>query len=121
MRVHWVANVRMFARVWPTVRFTVISLLPPALWVGASALAAWCLPLQPGGWTIFRDRLLDAMLLGALPYILIQHIAFMIAIEATYAPLVREALAEIGIHVCPACGHRLADASTTRCPECGVE
>jgi len=52
-------------------------------------------------------------------YLLAQHLAFMLAIDRTYLPFVRDALCERGVPVCRRCGHRLL-AETPRCPECGT-
>jgi len=110
MRLHWVANRRMLTRIAPTVTFIGVSVIPAMAWVATSLIVARLFPVTPGTWTLLGDRLIDALLIGLVPYLLLQHIAFMVAIEATYAPIVREVLTEMGLPVCPGCGHRLDPA-----------
>jgi ribosomal protein L40E len=52
-------------------------------------------------------------------YLLLQHLAFVKAIDRTYLPHVRRALCDRGLRVCLRCGHRLGPAAV-RCPECGA-
>ncbi|MGA1400236.1 MAG: hypothetical protein ACO38P_07605, partial [Phycisphaerales bacterium] len=100
-----------------------------------SAIAGFCgwsfLPLVPlmaaawaAGWFTGEPRGLASPAglamygLAAVAYLLLQHVAFIRAIDRTYLPFVRDALRLRGIPVCRGCGHRLSEG-TSRCPECG--
>lgn len=112
-RLHWRANLVMLGRPRACVAFAAISLVPLAL------LVAW---LAAAGW--FDDRIGSLVRPGflvptAVAYLALQHIAFTVAFERTYAPSFRRAMTEMGRPACEACGHLLAAASP-RCPECGA-
>lgn len=115
LAVHWRANVLMLRSPSAIAEFCAWSLLP----LGPLLLAAWA-----AGWIGGEPRGLGspwglatyaAVVLG---YLLLQHLAFVKAIDRTYLPFVRLALCDSGIPVCRGCGHRL-DASAIRCSECG--
>ena len=113
--LHWDANVRML-RDWRACwTFVWISLLPVPLLVGSVLCLAEALRIA--------QRVPDAWFLGAgicgAAYLVLQHLAFMVAMRRTYVPFVRHALAARGNPVCMACGHLLGPARPETCPECG--
>ena len=55
-----------------------------------------------------------------LAYMLLQHVAFSIAMRRTYVPFVRRALTARGHPTCVACGHLLGPRASAACPECGA-
>jgi hypothetical protein len=80
---------------------------------------AW---LAAAGW--FDDRITalvrPAFLIPTgIAFLALQHIAFVVAFERSYAPSFRRAMTERGHHTCEACGHLLA-AAGSRCTECGA-
>ena len=84
----------------------------------AAALVVW---LAAAGW--FDDRITGLVRPGfliptGLAFLALQHMAFVVAFERSYAPSFRRAMTERGRPTCEACGHLLADA-LSRCPECG--
>jgi len=112
-RLHWRANMIMLRRPRACIEFTAVSLVPLA------ALVAW---LAAAGW--FDDRIAallrpEFLIPTALVFLVLQHIAFVVAFERSYAPSFRRAMNERGQPACEACGHLLADASA-RCTECGA-
>lgn len=117
LAVHWRANLLMLRSPAAVLGFCGWSFLP----LGPLLAAAWA-----AGWIAGEPRGLStapglAMYgVAILAYLLLQHLAFMRAIDRTYLPFVRDALRQRGIPVCRRCGQRLAPGSA-RCPECGAE
>lgn len=116
LAVHVRANVLMLRAPRAVLEFCVWSLLP----LGPLLLVAWA-----AGWIGGEPRGLEsswglATFAGVvLSYLLLQHLAFVKAIDRTYLPYVRQALCERGLKVCLRCGHRLIDR-LERCAECGA-
>lgn len=112
-RLHWRANLIMLRRPRACIEFTAISLVPLA------ALVAW---LAAAGW--FDDRIAGLvhpafLIPTGISFFALQHMAFVLAFERSYAPSFRRAMTERGQPACEACGYLLADASP-RCTECGT-
>jgi hypothetical protein len=115
--LHWQANLLMLRSPRAVLGFCVISLLP----VAALALFWWVMGwLDPADPLLARGR--EAAVVAAvtfLGFLLLQHLAFVQAMERTYIPFVREAMRCRGVPVCLACGQRLA-LGQADCPECGA-
>ncbi len=112
-RLHWRANLIMLRRPRACIEFTAISLVPLA------ALVAW---LAAAGW--FDDRIVGLvrpafLIPTGLAFLALQHMAFVVAFERSYAPSFRRAMTERGRPACEACGHLCSDA-VERCTECGA-
>ena len=115
LAVHWRANLLMLRSPAAVLGFCGWSLLPLAPLLAAAFAAGWISGEPRGladasGWTL--------TLLAVLVYLVLQHLAFVRAIERTYLPFVRLALVARGRPVCLACGQPL-HAEGVRCPECG--
>ncbi|MGA1468489.1 MAG: hypothetical protein ACO38V_12690 [Phycisphaerales bacterium] len=117
LAIHWRANLLMLRSPAAVAGFCGWSFLPlvPLL---AGAWAAGWFTGEPRG--LSTPAGLSIYGVAVLAYLLLQHLAFVRAIDRTYLPFVRDALRLRGIPVCRACGHRLAPGAT-RCPECGLE
>lgn len=115
LAVHWRANLLMLRSPSAIAGFCGWSFLPLVpLLLGAGA-AGWFTG-EPRG--LSTPAGLAMYGIAVIAYLLLQHLAFVRAIDRTYLPFVREALGLQGIPVCRACGHRLASGAS-RCPECG--
>ncbi len=121
-RLHWRANMVMLRRPRACVEFTAVSLVPLA------ALVAW---LAAAGW--FDDRITGLVRPGFLiptgiAFLALQHMAFVVAFERSYAPSFRRAMTERGRPTCEACGHLLGPVghhddrhrAPQQCMECGA-
>jgi hypothetical protein len=113
VRLHWSANIIMLRRPRACIEFTAISLVPLA------ALVAW---LGAAGW--FDERIAGLvrptfLVPTGLAFLALQHMAFVVAFERSYAPSFRQAMSMHGQPNCEACGHLLAGAGAL-CPECGA-
>ena len=112
--IHVRANVSMLRSVRDTGLFLLISFVP----VGVLLLILSVFPLTfdvSGG---VSGSIIILVLLGLLVFYLVQHVAFMIAMELTYIPHVRNAIRQRGVPICQQCGQLLHSDSVT-CPECG--
>ena len=96
--------IRAFRMVWSQAGLQALVVYRLGRWLKAHARRPFLWPL---------------MLLLAPLYLLLQHIAFSIAMKRTYIPFVRAALTARGHPTCIACGHLLGPATPTNCPECG--
>ena len=116
--LHWDANVLML-RDWRACwSFTWISLIPAVLFVGAVRLAV--VDDQGRALGSLSPTTQLALGLALVPlYLLLQHVAFSIAMKRTYIPFVRAALTARGHPTCIACGQLLGPATPAKCPECG--
>ncbi|MEE2972595.1 MAG: hypothetical protein VX672_05675 [Planctomycetota bacterium] len=116
LSIHWKANLKMLRHPWDLVLFTVITFAP----VGLLYLFMAAFPgifLAPGG---DLATILFATVTTFLFFLVIQHIAFVVAMNLTYVPHVHAVLKDRGIPVCARCGHRLPPtAPGSACPECG--
>jgi hypothetical protein len=64
--------------------------------------------------------LLFTTLLTFVVFLVLQHVAFVVAINLTYVPHVRSVLRDRGIPLCPRCAQLLPpDTPDAGCPECG--
>jgi hypothetical protein len=115
LAIHWRANLLMLRSPRAVTGFCAISFPPVAIPVAAALLGGW-LSGEPRGLGSVAGLSLYAIVIAF--YLLVQHLAFMIAIDRTYLPFVRDALRERGVPLCRRCGHRLLDGAP-RCPECG--
>ena len=114
LRIHLQANLTMLRSARDTGLFLLISLVPVSLLL----LVLSFFPLRfdvTGG---VRGSILILVLLGLLLFYLVQHVAFMIAMEITYTPHVRSAIRRSGVPICQRCGH-LLHSDEVQCPECG--
>lgn len=112
-RLHWRANMIMLRRPRACIEFTAVSLVPLA------ALVAW---LAAAGW--FDDRIASLvrpafLIPTGLAFLVLQHMAFVVAFDRSYAPSFRRAMTERGQPTCEACGQLLGH-SIARCTECGA-
>ena len=121
-RLHWRANIVMLRRPRACAEFTAISLVPLA------ALVAW---LAAAGW--FDDRIAGLvrpafLIPTGIAFLVLQHMAFVVAFERSYAPSFRRAMSELGSPACEVCGHLLAAPDRNPgtgpaphpCTECGA-
>ena len=114
LRLHLDANLSMLRSWRDTGLFVLISLVP----VGLLLLVLLVVPLEipPAG--IAPSSFLLLVLSFLLVFYLVQHVAFMVAMEFTYTPHVRAAIRRQGIPICIGCGH-LQHSMSDFCPECG--
>ena len=118
-RVHWRANLLMLRQPKDIALFTLWSMSPTVALVvlveGFPELFT-ADALRPTDMT----RLLLVALLTLVVFLTVQHLVFVAAMQRTYVPHVRTALAENGLPVCLACGQRMPpETPGARCPECG--
>jgi hypothetical protein len=117
LAVHWRANLLMLRSPAAVLGFCGWSFLPLVPLLGAAWAAGW-FSGEPRGLSTPAGLAMYGV--AVVAYLLLQHFAFIRAIDRTYLPFVRDALRLRGIPVCRRCGHRLASAAS-RCPECGAE
>lgn len=119
--IHWRANLLMLRSPVAVVAFLLLSIWP----FGLLLLGIWCIVhLGPGlsagspfvGGPVLGPAAFIAAFVG---YLLLQHIAFSLALVWTYAPFVRAAIRERGTPMCLHCGQLLHAQGVDRCPECG--
>ena len=118
--VHWRANWRMFQARKILALSSLIALAPSLLF----ALLLWIFdPFNPRK---FEAHPMDlTVLLGViggmlLLWLVVQHLFFVYTMNRYYAPFVRREIALLGMPMCPACGHLLANMQVRRCPECAT-
>ncbi|MEE2681362.1 MAG: hypothetical protein VX641_03215 [Planctomycetota bacterium] len=114
LRIHWVANLAMLRSPRDVGVFMLISFVPVAVLL--LGLAFFPLSLDPTPGT--SGSIVILLALGVLVFYLVQHVAFMIAIELTYTPHVRWAIRGCGTPICQQCG-QLLHGDDAPCPECG--
>ena len=115
--MHWKANLLMLKSFRAVSVFLIISLTPITLFV---ILFEFIGPLgidQTGGGPNLTT-LVTTQLGLMIAYLCVQHMAFVIAMNITYVPYVRQAIRDRGTPICLECGHLLASDSS-RCTECG--
>ncbi len=123
LAVHWRANLLMLASPRAVLGFCLLSGWPVLLLIGSW----WLLRLldesqQLAGGSV---AVLATMAATLLAFLVVQHLAFVVAMNRTYGPFVRRAMNERGTPVCPACGHllppqRSAGTPHSLCSECGA-
>jgi len=119
--VHFWANWHMLLQWRDLVTSSLFALIPTA----AMALALWTLkPFRRGGVLDFATTDGSTLLLAGVaiivPWLAVQHLFFVYAMQRWYAPYVRRELIRRGNPMCERCGHRLPPSPPTACPECGV-
>ena len=114
MRIHFLANLSMLRSFRDTGLFLLISLIPVAVLL----LAVTIFPLSFDATGGVPGSIVILVLLGLLFFYLVQHVAFMIAMDLTYIPHVRNAIRRQGVPICQKCGQLLHMDAVT-CPECG--
>ena len=119
---HWAANLRMLRSPRDIALFMAISLLPLLVLVGFQELfpGLYVVTAGPTNPAPNMAPLIFAGLVTFLVYMVLQHLAFVLAINLTYVHHVHAVLRDRGIPVCPACSN-LLDPGTpgAACPECG--
>lgn len=114
LRIHWHANLSMLRSARDVGLFMLISFIP----VGVLLLVLSIFPLSFDPMSPASSSIISLVLLGLLVFYLIQHVAFMVAIDLTYTPYVRSAIRRTGTPICQRCGQLLHDDGAS-CPECG--
>ncbi|MDA0295845.1 MAG: hypothetical protein O3A31_07665 [Planctomycetota bacterium] len=121
--IHWKANLRMLRFPRDLGLFTVISLIPLLLLL---LVAEWFPgPFQSGTATprapwVELESIVPAFVLLVLVFLVLQHLAFVTAMNLTYLHHVRAVLRDRGIPLCEQCGQLLSpDRPESACPECG--
>lgn len=110
MSIHWHANLRMLRHPRDMAVFTIISFLP-------LAVLLLLVPVFP---RIVVQEPVTGVIAFAVSFLILQHLAFVIAMNLTYVHHVRAVLSEQGIPVCERCGQLSApDRRESACPECG--
>ncbi|OUU95089.1 MAG: hypothetical protein CBC35_02980 [Planctomycetes bacterium TMED75] len=115
MRIHLLANLSMLRSFRDTGLFLLISLIPVAILL----LMLSVFPLTFDATTGVSGSIVILLLLGLLAFYLVQHVAFMVAMDLTYTPHVRNAIRRQGVPICQHCGQLLHTDDVT-CPECGL-
>lgn len=119
---HWKANLRMLRRPRDIVLFSLISFAPLLLLVSFMRLfpdlfRAVSTPTNP---VPDMAPLLFTTLLTFVVFLVLQHVAFVVAINLTYVPHVRSVLRDRGVPLCRRCAQLLPPhAPDSACPECG--
>jgi hypothetical protein len=121
--IHWKANLRMLRFPRDIGLFTVISLIPM---ICLLSFAEWLPgpfgsgPATPGAPLTELQTLAPVLLLIAVGFLALQHLAFVAAMNLTYVHHVRAVLRERGVPVCERCGQLLSpDRPESTCSECG--
>ena len=119
---HWQANLRMLRHPKDIALFSLISFAPLLLLVSFMRLfpdlfRAVSTPTNP---VPNMAPLLFTTLVTFVVFLVLQHLAFVLAINLTYLDHVRSALLDRGIPLCPRCAQLLPpDTPDAGCPECG--
>lgn len=119
---HWQANLRMLRRPRDVVLFCVISFAPLLLLVGFQTLfpGLYSVSSTPANPIPNMAPLMFTTLVTFVVFLVLQHLAFMLAINLTYLHHVRSALLDRGIPLCPRCAQLLPPHTpAAACPECG--
>ena len=120
---HWQANLLMLRRPRDIVLFTVISFLPLVFLIGFQMLfpSLYEVSLDTANPSPDLARLVFTTLVTFMVFLIIQHFAFVAALNLTYVHHVRTALRRRGIPLCPRCAQLLPPhAPGSSCPECGA-
>ncbi len=123
LSIHWQANLRMLGHPRDIAVFTVISFLPLALLLLLEASFPSFFAsgsTSPAAISKELPSILLRVLVVAVIFLVLQHLAFVFAMNLTYVGHVRRTLGDRGIPVCRRCGQLLApDRPESACPECG--
>ena len=118
--VHWRANVGMLREKKILALSSFIAILPSLVF----GLALWYFdPLsqrRSPATSISLTALLALIGGGMAFWLAVQHLFFVYTMNRYYAPFVRREIALLGMPMCPACGHLLANMQVRRCPECAT-
>ena len=120
---HWHANLRMLRRPWDMVLFTLISFSPLALLMCFQALFPdlYRVVSTPTNPTPDIAPMMFTTLVTFMVFLVIQHFAFMLALNLTYVHHVHSVLRDRGVPLCPRCGQLLPPHTPeASCPECGA-
>lgn len=115
LKIHWQANLAMLRSIRDVGLFMLISLLP----VGMLLLILAMFPVGFDPTVPATGSILGLLIVGLLVFYLVQHVAFMIAMELTYTHHVRRAIQRGGTPICLRCGHLLHEVNDL-CSECGA-
>lgn len=119
---HWKANLRMLRQPRDIALFSLISFAPLLLLVSFMRLfpdlfRAVSTPTNP---VPDMAPLLFTTLLTFVVFLVLQHFAFVLAMNLTYVHHVRTVLLDRGVPLCPRCAQLLPPHTpTAACPECG--
>ena len=119
---HWKANLRMLRHPKDIVLFSLISFAPLLLLVSFMRLfpelfRAVSTPMNP---VPNMAPLLFTTLVTFVAVLVLQHLAFVVAITLPYVSHVRSALLDRGVPLCRRCAQLLPPhAPDSACPECG--
>ena len=121
---HWQANLRMLRSPRDMVLFTLISFAPLALLFGFMTLFPGLYTATSTGGanpTIDMAPLMFTTVVTFMVFLVLQHIAFVLAMNLTYVHHVREELHDRGVPVCVRCANLLPPHTPgATCPECGA-
>ena len=121
---HWQANLRMLRRPWDMILFTLISLAPLLLLIGFQALFPSLYTVSSTGGanpTMDMRPLMFTTLVTFVVFLVLQHLAFVLAMNLTYTHHVHSVLRDRGIPLCPKCAQLLPPQTPgASCPECGA-
>ena len=115
LKIHWQANLAMLRSTRDVGLFMLISLVP----VGMLLLVVAAFPVGLDPSIQVTGSFLGLVIAGLLAFYLVQHVAFMIAMELTYTHHVRRAIRNGGTPICLRCGHLLHELHDL-CSECGA-
>lgn len=115
LKIHWQANLAMLRSSRDVGLFMLISLVP----VGTLLLVLAMFPLRFDPTAPATGPILGLLIVGLLAFYLVQHVAFMVAMELTYTHHVRRAIQRGGTPICLRCGYLLHEVNDL-CSECGA-
>jgi hypothetical protein len=117
LATHWEANLAMLRSPAAVGGFLAIAFLPL---VGLLAAWWWLGFLDAEDPALARGAATVGILLATLvPFAIVQHLAFVQAMNLTYGPFVRRAIDRRGTPTCLRCGQLLGPDPGPACPECG--
>lgn len=122
LTLHWKANVRMLRRPWDILLFSLISFAPLLLLIGFQSLfpSLYTVASTPTSPVPDLGPLIFTTLVTALFFLVLQHFAFVLAMNLTYVHHVRTVLLDRGVPLCPRCAQLLPPHTpAAACPECG--
>ena len=120
---HWQANLRMLRKPRDIILFNLISFAPLALVVTVQVAfpGLFSVTYVPGSPVPDLTPVIFTMMVTFLVALVLQHLAFVLALNLTYVPHVREVLRDRGVPVCLQCAHLKPPlAPGSGCPECGA-
>jgi len=117
LATHWEANLAMLRSPGAVTGFLAIGFLP----LGLLVAAWWALGfLDADDPVLARGPQAVAIALASFAaFAVLQHLAFVQAMNLTYGPFVRRAIDRRGTPACLRCGQLLGPDPGPACPECG--